>query len=286
MCPPCIGYTYESDSGLARSWIDHVICSQVSSALISGLQAFHLGSILSDHSPRFFLLNIQPNILPTSAGRTLGIPHHAHIDWDKVNSSNIQNYCEMLSHSLLPLPASVSNCVSSCCVNHWGDLDTWAQNLTSSLLDCAFKYFPICRYLSTRKLVGWKELLPAQRIVPISGRYKVWVEAGCPVSGVLFQIKKNVKSRYKYEVYRLKRRQDILLQKKLAQLFSGKGFGQRSVGLTIPIHAHLPVLMVYLVARTFPTLLLLSFNMFLMLILVPHFHHMSLTLFWGCLFFR
>ena len=42
------------------------------------------------------------------------------------------------------------------------------------------------------------------------------------MSGVLFQIKKNVKSRYKYEVCRLKRRQDILLQKKLAQLFSGK----------------------------------------------------------------
>ena len=42
------------------------------------------------------------------------------------------------------------------------------------------------------------------------------------MSGVLFQIKKNFKSRYKYEICRLKRRQDILLQKKLVQLFSGK----------------------------------------------------------------
>ena len=42
------------------------------------------------------------------------------------------------------------------------------------------------------------------------------------MSGVLFQIKKNDKLRYKYEVRRLKRRQDILHQKKLAQLFSGK----------------------------------------------------------------
>ena len=71
-------------------------------------------------------------------------------------------------------------------------------------------------------LLDGKNMLPAQRFVPISGIYKIWVEAGCAVSGVLFQIKKNVKSRYKYEVHRLKCRQDIILQKKLAQLFSGK----------------------------------------------------------------
>ena len=54
---PSIGYTYESDSGFARSWIDHVICSQASSALISGMQAVHLGSILSDHFPLSFSLS-------------------------------------------------------------------------------------------------------------------------------------------------------------------------------------------------------------------------------------
>ena len=216
-----IGYTYESDSGLARSWIDHVICSQASSALISGLQAVHSGSILSDHFPLFFSLNVQPKSLPTSAGRTLGTSHLARINWDKVNSSNIQDYCEMLSHSLLPLPASVSNCVSSCCLNHRSDLDIWAQNLTSSLLDCAFKCFPIHCHSYTKKLVGWKEYAASSKDCAHFW-YKVWVEAGCPVSGVLFQIKKNAKSRYKYEVRRLKRRQDILLQKKLAQLFSGK----------------------------------------------------------------
>ena len=72
----------------------------------------------------------------------------------------------------------------------------------------------------TPRVVNYADIILS--IVPISGIYKVWVEAGCPVSGVLFQIKKKVKSRYKYEVCRLKCRQDILLQKKLAQLFSGK----------------------------------------------------------------
>ena len=41
-------------------------------------------------------------------------------------------------------------------------------------------------------------------------------------SGVLFQIKKNTKTRYKYEVRRLKCMQNVMLQKKLALLCGRK----------------------------------------------------------------
>ena len=92
----------------------------------------------------------------------------------------------MLSHSLLPLPASVSNCVSSCCLNHRGDLDTWAQNLT------AFKCFPIRHYSSTRKLVGWKEYYAAtQRIVPISGT-KSGLRRGVLCQAFSFRLRKMI----------------------------------------------------------------------------------------------
>lgn len=52
--------------------------------------------------------------------------------------------------------------------------------------------------------------------------YRIWEEAGCPSSGVLFQIKTNAKRRYKYEVHCLVRRQNVLLQKKLASSFARK----------------------------------------------------------------
>ena len=189
----------------------------------------------------------------------------------------------MLSHSLLPLPASVSNRVSSCCVNHRGDLDTWAQNLTSSLLDCAFKCFPIHCHSYTKKLVGWKEYAASSKDCAHFW-YKVWVEAGCAVSGVLFQIK----SRYKYEVRRLKCRQDSLLQKKLAQLFSGKDKTRFWSEIRRLNHSHpcSPPCVDGVSGGKNISNAFASFKMFLMLILVPHFHHMSLTLFWGCLFFR
>ena len=52
--------------------------------------------------------------------------------------------------------------------------------------------------------------------------HKLWNDAGCPSSGVLFQLKQNTKKKYKCEVRRLTRRQKFLLQKKLARSFSKK----------------------------------------------------------------
>ena len=43
--------------------------------------------------------------------------------------------------------------------------------------------------------------------------HKVWVEAGCPSAGVLFNIKRNTESRFKYAVRRqLKRRKEYLIR--------------------------------------------------------------------------
>ena len=63
--------------------------------------------------------------------------------------------------------------------------------------------------------------------------YKVWEEAGCPVLDVLFQIKKNAKSRYNYEVHQLKRGQDVF-RKILLSCSPEKinqGFGRRAISL-------------------------------------------------------
>ena len=121
--------------------------------------------------------------------------------------------CFLQSLASLPASVSISNRVSSYCVNHRADLDTWARYLSSSLLDCAFKCFPIRLKSSILgNLLDGKVMQLDLRNVLVFGTKFV----KSLVLGVLFQIKKNAKSRYKYEVRRLKRRQDVLL----AQLFS------------------------------------------------------------------
>ena len=45
---------------------------------------------------------------------------------------------------------------------------------------------------------------------------RIWKECGCPTSGIISTIKKNTKSRYKYEVCRLKRQANHIKSVKLA----------------------------------------------------------------------
>ena len=46
--------------------------------------------------------------------------------------------------------------------------------------------------------------------------YKIWRDAGCPASGVLFEIKKRTKSRYKYAARRTLRQQNRLHSERMA----------------------------------------------------------------------
>ena len=50
--------------------------------------------------------------------------------------------------------------------------------------------------------------------------HKVWSDCGCPTSGVLFQIKKNSKRRFKYEVRQLCHRRNHLQRENLATAIS------------------------------------------------------------------
>ena len=136
---------------------------------------------------------------------------HAHIDWSEVSSADVEKYNHTVSCSIRELPSNVSVCVMSDCNQHHDILDSYARNL---LLDSASQCFPTYHKSSTRKLTGWKEFAGN---VKCSANFwhRIWSEAGCPSSGVLFQIKKHTKSRYKHEVRRLKRKQNRLLQEKL-----------------------------------------------------------------------
>ena len=89
-----------------------------------------------------------------------------------------------------------------------------------------------------RTLVGWNDTSCNRYKQTTDFWHKILEDAGCPSFGVLFQIKIHTKTRYKYEVCPLKRRQNVLLQDKLASLFANKKriiFGLKSVNLIILI---------------------------------------------------
>ena len=69
------------------------------------------------------------------------------------------------------------------------------------------------------KVLGWNDAAKDLRD-KANFWYWVWSEAGSPSAGVLAVIKKKSKSRYKYEVRRLKRRREHIAREKLAKAFS------------------------------------------------------------------
>ena len=50
--------------------------------------------------------------------------------------------------------------------------------------------------------------------------HQLWTDSGCPSSGVLFQIKRNAKHRFKYEVRRLKRRREHIIRDNIGNALS------------------------------------------------------------------
>ena len=149
------------------------------------------------------------------------VHHKPHILWSKASLADTDQYCHMGSSTIPELPPEVFTCVVPNCTEHIDTLDSFAKKFVFSLLDCACKCIPHSK-TSSRTLVGWNDTSCNRLKQTANFWHKIWEDAGDPSSGVLFQIKRYTKTRYKYEVRRLKRRQNVLLQDKFASLFANK----------------------------------------------------------------
>ena len=125
-----------------------------------------------------------------------------------------------VAESLSDLPHEILSCTDTSCSVHHKMLDTYAEHFISTLLYCALQCFPCCTR-SSRKVVGWNDTTNAFK-KDANFWHRFWEEAGCPKAGVLFNIKRCVKRRFKYEVRRIKRRRQQLLRDKLAFSFARK----------------------------------------------------------------
>ena len=155
------------------------------------------------------------------------------IDWSKATPSQITSYQDMVSERLSDPPANLLCCSQPDCSIHDSLLDGYADHIMNTLLDCALRCLP-CRTISPWKIVGWNDSTGKLKKASVFW-HKVWEEAGCPTSGVLSDIKRHAKKRYKYEIRRLKRRKQFLLRDRLARSFARKKrtlSGPTSKGLT------------------------------------------------------
>ena len=129
----------------------------------------------------------------------------------------------MVSKHLPSFPQEVATCSIHDCSAHHKALDSYTHSLVSTLESCSLLCFPSCASscASLPKLPGWKDGTGKLREMSVFW-HRVWVEAGCPSAGVLFNIKRNAKKRFKYAVRRLKHRKEFLIREKFACAFAAR----------------------------------------------------------------
>ena len=115
----------------------------------------------------------------------------------------------------LCLPPSVVDCCDPHCTEHCVLLDEYALWFVQCLLDCALLWIPVRNSGGKRSVAGWNDGTQTLK-ADANFWYRVWSEAGCPCTGVLFEIKKKAKHRFKYAVRSLRRQKRSIVRRKLA----------------------------------------------------------------------
>ena len=126
----------------------------------------------------------------------------------------------MQSQHIPKLPVDILTCANTACSQHHMVLDEYADKLVSTLIACGKTCLPT-RSPSFRTVTGWNDFCKDMKR-DADFWYKIWKEAGCLHTGVLFDIKKSTKKKYKSSVRRLKRKQNQLTREKLAKSFAGR----------------------------------------------------------------
>ncbi len=211
-----VKFTYEHDGGSVRSWPDHILTLQHDADIICGVHSVHSPSNFSDHVPLAFVLKLDAsaNDVPrrvTSIIVLFNSPFRG-IDWSILNANHIEDYRQMIFHSLPSLSQDLLSCRSACCLLHRVEIDLFCNQL----LSCLSVASNLCLSKRARAMPGWNDHV---RKVSTMLWNRIWVKAGCPEAGVLFDLRKQTKKAYKYAVRRVKRRQKHIVSEKLSKHF-------------------------------------------------------------------
>ena len=208
-----IQFTYMRDDGTASSWPDLYLCDLPFACFLSHFRRCEFGSNLSDHFPLLCSLRIDLSEVCLTSSTSPNASAKTRIAWHAVTPDLAAFYCSVLSSLLPPFPDSVRDCYDPSCTKHHAFLDGFCEQLSHCLYDSALASFPNVQTFSS--VPGWNN---SARLLKEKANFwhAVWRKAGYPSAGVLHQLKRTAKSRYKYEVRRLRRRRQHIRREKMA----------------------------------------------------------------------
>ncbi len=208
-------YTFEGPNG-SKSWLDHIISSRPLDGCFTSVQKLDLSSDFSDHFPLSGVFDFHPRngvLLPPQP-----TPHlTSRTAWHKVSDLDLQQYCHVISDLLPAFPSDLLACSDPACTQHFSDLDSLSATLFHCISEASHLTLPhVTSFSRSQRVPGWND---AARHLKSKADFwhRVWCEAGSPAAGVLVQLKKASKRRFKYEVRRLKRQRSHIRRRRMAE---------------------------------------------------------------------
>ena len=143
--------------------------------------------------------------------------NHVPIAWHKVCDDDLYEYQEKQQQFIgSMINYDVSRCVDVTCehIDHRNQLDLWCRDLIKC---CLLSDFVLPRVKAKKcKRPNWNADVKPYREDCVFW-HKLWINAGCPKNGVLYDVKKYTKRQYMYANRRNKRREDILRKERMAE---------------------------------------------------------------------
>ena len=147
------------------------------------------GRNLSDHNPLAFSLNLPAIVV--DCPRTVYKP--TSISWSKAASKEIYQYQSIVAQSLVGLGRMLSDdivlCCNPSCTSHQTRLDEISNQLVTCLKSAADFTIPSAGAGRHSRVTGWSQFVKPE-LTASQWWHKLWVDAGSPSAGVLFQLKK------------------------------------------------------------------------------------------------
>lgn len=212
---PTDTFTYLSERG-STSWLDHCVSTSDGHNVILDMKVLY-SEALVDHFPVH--VNISFDLVPQVECKSQNVTPK--LNWGSVSETSKQNYCNLtdiyLSNIHVPKDTLMCNDVNCKNESHVQSLENLYNDLISAMTkssdECIQQGDAYAK--SSHSRPGWNDhasdLHKAAREF-----FMIWVEAGKPKQGAIFELMKNSRARFKYAMRFLKRHEKELVSNALA----------------------------------------------------------------------
>ena len=185
------------------STIDHFAANSSVFNAVTEAGVVHCGANPSNHSVIYAKFKVGSLNLITEQFKS-----EPKVNWTAANHESREEYKKVLTDKLNNIPVqSCVDCRDLHCEEHLDELENYTLNVLEAVEDAGKQCLPLTgggNSARSKVTPGWSQYVgPFKKDSKFW--YSIWLSAGRPISGVLFDIMRKTKLQYKYAVRRLKR---------------------------------------------------------------------------------